>query len=880
MVVVCSLGLVVGPKSSGAQVPSPGEVFGFEPGADYELADYGQMVEYYRRLDAASDRVQMLEIGKSVRGQPMYLLIVSSEENMRELERWRGISERLARARIGEAEARRLAKEGRAVVWIDGGLDDMELATGQLMPVLIHRVATEESDEMRKIRANVVALLMPHMNPEAAANDVPWYRAQRGTPWETTEPPRLGQPYVGTDNNRDWFMITQPETWAASRIFYHVWYPQIVYNHHQTGPAYTRIVIPPYWEPKNPHIHPGVVAGVNMVGAAMAARYAAKGMPGYISRVVYDMWWNGGMRLAPYYHNMIGILTETSHRSPTPYRYDVAQWPEVIATRRGDLPRTDGTSIFYPYPWKGEESHLRDAIAYMAEASVAVLNFAANYREELLFNIWRMGRDAIEAGEKGNPYAYLVPPEQWDGSEAVELLNVLRRGGVEVHRATAAFRAGAREYPAGTYVVYAAQPFRPHLMDLLEPQRYPDRRRYVGGPPEPPYDLSGWTLSLQMGVNVVRVDESFSAATEEITEFVEPAGRVVGQGRFGWALSRRVNASVKAVNRLLAQGEAVFWATSGFRDGEGSFEAGTFVVQGRGRTEERVRRLARELEVEFVGLGARPAVGLEAVGLPRIGLYKSWVAGNDQGWTLWLLEQYGFPVDTLHNGEVRAGALARYDAIILPDQDPEEILNGHAPGTMPPEYVGGVGAEGVAALDRYVRGGGTLVAFDDASDFVAEQLGLPVRNAVAGVPEEQFFIPGSLIRATIDVNHPLAHGMQREVAASFQRSRALEIVRLSRTLEGGRVETPPPPEPPVEVVARYAEGDLLMSGWALGAERYLAGRPALVRVRHGRGTVVLFAFRPQFRGQPRATYKLIFNALYAATVRGSLPAVGGGVRGG
>lgn len=853
------------------QLPSPHDAFGFAPGADYQLADYDQMIGYYRTLAAATERVEMLEIGRSALGRPMYLLIVSSEDNMRELERWRSISERLARARVGGDEARRLAGEGRAVVWIDGGLDDQEYATGQLMPELIFRVAAEETDEMRKIRRNVVALLMPHMNPDASENDVTWYREHRGTPFETTRPPRLGQPYVGTDNNRDWFMITQPETWAASRVFYHEWYPQIVYNHHQTGPSYTRVFIPPYADPVNPDIHPGVVAGVNMVGAAMASRYAAKRMPGYVSRAIYSMWWNGGMRLAPYYHNMIGILTETSHRSPTPYRYDTSAWPEVVPMRRGEAPRTDGTSIFYPYPWFSAESHFRDAIDYMAEASVATLNLAANYREELLYNFYRMGRDAIEAGEQGRPYAYVVSAEQWDPGEARELLTVLRRGGVEIHRATRGFRADGRAYPAGSFLVAAAQAFRPHLMNLLEPQRYPERRRYPGGPPETPYDLAGWTLPMQMGVTVDRIEEPFTASTEELGQVVEtPPGAVRGRAGYGYVVSRRSNASARVVNRLLAEGERVHWAAAGFAEGDHRFAAGAFVIERGSATDERVRVAARKLGVDVTGLARQPTVPLHAIARPRVGLYASWVPVDDMGWTLWLLEQYGFPVDTLHDADVRGGELSRYDAIVLPDQSPDEMRRGHAPGTMPPEFVGGLGAGGVAALERFVRDGGTLVAFDDASDFVIDGLGLPLRNAVASVPSEEFFIPGSLVRVTVETGHPLAAGMQPQTAASFQRSRAFEIVRLSKAMEGGQVATPDPPAPPVEVVVRYATDDLLMSGWAMGEQTHLADRPAMVRVPYGEGQVVLFAFRPQFRGQPRGTYKLIFNALYAATGDGTV----------
>ncbi len=849
-------------------VPSPRDVFGFEPGADYQLADYDQMINFYRRLDAASDRVEMTQIGESSLGRPMYLVIVSSERNIRDLERWRTISERMGRARMADDEAMRLAAEGRAIVWIDGGLDDQEYATGQMMPELIHRVATDESDEMRKIRDNVVALLMPHMNPDASHNDITWYRQNRGTPFETTRPPRLGQPYVGTDNNRDWFMITQPETWAASRIFYHEWYPQIVYNHHQTGPSYTRIFIPPYADPVNPDIHPGVVAGVNMVGAAMASRYATKRMPGYVSRAVYSMWWNGGMRLAPYYHNMIGILTETSHRSPTPYGYDTDNWPEVLPMRRGEAPRTDGTSIFYPYPWISAESHFRDAIEYMTEASVATLNLAANYREEFLYNFYRMGRDAIEAGEAGNPYAYIIPQDQWDPGEAVELMNVLRRGGVEVHRATRPFRAGGTEYAAGSHVLYAAQAFRPNLVNLLEPQVYPERRRFEGGPPETPYDLAGWTLPIQMGVDVARIDEPFTASTEELEGFLEvPAGEVRGTAGYGYALSRRANASAKAVNRLLAEGNRVHWATTEFFDGGLSHDAGTFVIETSSGTEATVRTLAADLGVDFTGLAGRPGALLSELDLPRVGLYKSWAAEDDQGWTLWLLEDYGFAVDTLHNRDVRDGDLSQYDAIIISDQAVDEIFNGRRPGSVPDEYTGGLGAQGMAALANFARSGGTLIAFDDASDLLIDQLGLPVRNAVAGIPPEDFFIPGSLVRADIDVSHPLAHGMQRQTAASYQRSRAFEIVRQSKAMEGGRVDIPSVPEPPVEVVARYAEQDVLMSGWAMGEDEYLAGRPAMVTVQYGQGQVVLFAFRPQFRGQPRGTYKLIFNALYSSTLR-------------
>jgi hypothetical protein len=848
-----------------SQVPSPADAFGFPPGADYQLADYDQMQAYFKALADASPRAELVEIGRSAKGHPILLMIISSEANMRRLETWRTTAEKLARGRVGEDEAHRLATEGRAIVWVDGGMDDQEYATAQMTPELAYKVITDESAEMRFIRDNVVLLLNPVLNPDGVVNDVSWYREVRGTPYETTRPPRMGQPWAGTDNNRDWFMNNQPETRAVSRVLYTQWYPQIVYNQHQAAPDYARIFIPPFADPVNPDIHPGVTTGVNMVGAAMAARFAQKHMPGYVSRAVYSMWWNGGMRLTPYFHNMVGLLTETAHRPPTPRTYDRERFPEVLSVRRGLAARTDSTSISYPDPWFGSESHFRDAFDYMQEATFATLELAARYREDFLLNFWSMGRDAIEAGVAGGPYAYVIPPDQWDPGEAVNLVNVFRHSGVEVARATEPFTADGAEFPAGSYVVYAAQAFRPHVVNLMEPRAYPERETYPGGPPETPYDLAGWTLPMQMGVHVERVERPFQARTRPVAELAAlPAGTVPAAPGFGYAFGPRENAAHHAANRLMAAGHRVWMADAPFTSGSIEHPAGTFIVEDGGGVEASVTSAARELGVNFGGVDAEPA-SLTEVHRPRVGLYKAWHSRvDDQGWTLWLMEQYDFAVDTLHDADIRRGDLAAYDAIILPNHPGQEILQGAAPGTMPDAYVGGMGTEGVTQLKRYVEGGGTLIAFDQATDLPMDHFGIPVRNSVADLPSERFFIPGSLIRTDVMTDHPLGAGMQPQVAAAFSQSRAFEVVTLPRAAEGGREATPEAPAPAVEVVARYAEEDLLMSGWAMGEERYLAGEPAMVNVRMGSGNVVLFGFRPQFRGQPRGTYKLLFNAIQRA----------------
>ncbi|MEM9829275.1 MAG: M14 family zinc carboxypeptidase [Bacteroidota bacterium] len=843
--------------SSLAQIPSPQEVIGFQMGADYEIADYSQITDYLKKLDTASDRVQMQQIGTSVLGRPLYVLFISSEENLQQLDRWKEISTKLARARISDEEAQQLAEEGKAIVWVDGGIHSTERATTQFPAELAYMVATEETAEMKKIRENVIFLLMPNINPDGLDIVADWYKKNLGTPYETSNPPVLYHYYVGHDNNRDWFMNTQPETRAVTNLLFNEWFPQIVLNQHQTSPRWARIFIPPFSKPVNPSIHAGVVNGVNLVGNEMATRFAVKNMPGVISDITYTMWWNGGLRTAPYFHNQIGILTETGHTTPTPRYYPPDSLPKTISN---GVP-TDGTAINYPNPWQGGESHFRDAVEYMLTAGMATLSIGADRKTKWLYDMYRMGRDAIETEDEA--FAYVIPAEQWNPSEAYNLVNILRQGGLEAHQATRSFSVGDTTYAEGSFVLYGAQSFRPYLKDLLEKQEYPDLRLYPGGPPKTPYDLAGWTLPLQMGVRVDRLDNEVAIKTEEVTTVVQPpAGKVAKDATFAYALSPRDNASVMAVNHLLAEQAQVHWLGESTDD----LTAGTILIENRDDIGTTVTQLADSLGVSPISVNREPDVTLHAIRQPKVGLYKSWVANMDEGWTRWLLDQYDFQYDTLHDEQVRTTDLSQYDAIIIPDQSPHRITHGHTVYNMPEEYTGGIGLEGALALERYVEQGGTLITFDKASDFAIQQFGLPVRNVTAGLSSKDFFIPGSLIRATVDTNHPLAYGMQDTVATSFSRSRAFEIIKQEREGEGGQEDIAKLPEPRVQTVVRYAKNDLLMSGWALGEEKHIGGKGALMHVKHGQGDVVLFGFRPQFRGQPRGTYKLIFNAIYGSTI--------------
>jgi hypothetical protein len=851
-----------------AQVPRPADMFGFEPGTDYRLADYTQLVEYYRRLDAASDRVVLQEIGRSTQGRPMYVLFISSAENLAQLERWRGISERLARARgLTDDEARRLARDGKAVIWIDTGLHSSEVATTQHAPLLAYHMATDESEETRRIRDDVILLLMPQMNPDGHEIVVNWYRQQRGTPFETTSTPQVYHEYVGHDINRDWFMITQQETRHVSRVLYEEWYPQIIYNHHQTAPFPARIFIPPFADPVNPHIPPLVIRGVNMVGEHMAKRLEEEAMPGVVSRMTFTMWWNGGMRTVPYFKNMVGLLSEVAHASATPRYHHPDSLPEFFGTGAHRISARD-PSVYHANPWRGGWARLGDAVQYHLVSSLGALDIASRLREDWLFNIYRMGRDAIGQGEAGGPYAYVIPMDdgQWDRGEAVNLVNTLRRGGVEVHQATAPFNAGGRTHAAGSFIVHAGQAYRAYIVDLMEPQEHPHYEQYPGGPPQPPYGgLSGWTLPIQMAVQRHRIDEPFSAAATMVDVAMVPAGSVTS-GRFGWLLAPRRNDSAIALNRLLAAGERISVATSAFRANGRSWDAGTFVIEAGPDTRARLDHVARDLGLDFAGIGSRPgAAALRPLQRPRVALYRAWTANMDEGWTRFVLNTHEFDVTTVTNADLRAGDLGRFDIIILPHQSSASILQGHAPGRMPPEFTGGIGDEGVAALRRFIHDGGRVLAFDGATEFAIRHLDLPVANAVAGVGRAELYIPGSLIRLDVNTTHPVAWGLQPDGAAFFQESHAFYITGGTAAAGSGAAE----------VVARYADDELLLSGWEIGAQQHIAGRAAVVRVPRGAGDVVLIGFRPQFRAWPTGTFKLIFNSVFGAAADGAPPSAAG-----
>jgi hypothetical protein len=735
---------------------APHDVLGFDPGDDRKLASWAQIVEYFQKLDTASDRVLVQELGRTTLDRPFLLATISAPENLRQLDRYRDIQRRLADPRTisSGADAERLIAEGKTVVLVTFGVHSTEVGSTLSSTLVAHRLASDDSPDGREILQNCIVLLVPSLNPDGVDIVNNWYRRTLGTPYEGSGPPELYHHYVGHDNNRDWYAFTQVETQLTVDKVHNAWHPQIVHDVHQMGSFGSRLFVPPYIDPVEPNVDPLIVQGVNFMGTAMAWELTAQGLPGIVLNGIYDAWTPA--RAYQHYHGGIRILSETaSARLATPIaiRFDQLQ------LGRNYDPKT--SSWNFPMPWRGGQWRLRDIVTYQTSGVFALMRNAARYRDRWLRNFYLIGQRAIAPGE-GKPFAFLLLEEGSNPDGYARLVQILLRGAVEIHRAQQPFQADGTTYPAGTLVIPLAQPYGSFAKTLLEVQQYPDLREYPGGPPKQPYDVTAHTLPLLMNVRAVAVHRAFPADL------------------------RRIEQPPPLEQRL------------------------------------------------------KPASAA------RLGLYKSYAASMDEGWTRWILDQYRIPYTSLHDAEIRAGNLrAKFAVILFPDQSPAPIVRGLSTSAYPAEYAGGLSAAGLAELRKFVQSGGRLVALNGASDFAIETFDLPVRNVLRGLSAKEFYCPGSILKLALNASHPLAKGMPVDTIAWFEDGGAYEL-----TESGGSS---------VRVIARYGEGDPLLSGWILGPN-YVTGKAAIVEANVGDGAVVLFGFRPQYRGQSVATFPLFFNA--------------------
>jgi len=862
--------LAIHPAADG--IPTPSAFLKMNIGGDGVLANYEQIVAYFKAIDPLTDRITVQELGRTTMGHPYIVAVVTAPENRKRLGELRSINERLYDPRrTTPAEAARLIASGRAIVAMQMGIHSTEVGAPQAAMELAYRCATESTERITRVLDNVILFLSPSHNPDGAQMVAEWNAKTVGTKHEGAGIPFLYQKYVGHDNNRDWYMFTQKESRITVAKLWNVWRPQISYDMHQMGQTAARIFVPPYVEPTDPNVDPILRSQINAIGTAMAAHLQARGKTGVVVHAMYDMWTPA--RAYVNYHGGVRILSEVaSARLASPVTLKFEQLGRGIGYDAKQV------SWNYPRPWRGGTWRLRDIMDYEHDAADAVLDHAAMYREQWLRAFYEAGRHAIDRRDPitgaEKPFAIVVPAAQKDPAAARQLLWTLQFGAVEIHRASAPFTADGASYDAGSHVILMAQPASSFAKTLMERQHYPDLRQYPGGPPQRPYDVTAHTLPLLMGVDAVFVQKPFEAPLRgaEINPIVgaelarpEPSGPAKAGPYAGRKTRAYVfphdSAGIIAFNRLAQAGARAVWPAAAFTVRGRRFPAGTIVVPRTREVDANIAAAIANLPLKVETLDAPVPAGI-TVRLPRVGLYRSYVASMDEGWTRWIFEQWSLPYVSLEDRDIRAGGLReKFDAIVLPDQSASRIVEGHRPGTMPDEYVGGIGRDGVAALKRFVEDGGTLVALDSAALLPLREFGLPVRNVLEGLSGEgggddgpataragpAFYAPGSIVRTRVDVSHPIAHGAEPEGIAWFEQSPAFDVSGAARA-----------------VVSYPADGDLLLSGWLLGGER-LNGKAAVVDVPVGKGRVILFGFRPQYRAQSWSTFKLLLNALFAST---------------
>src|SRR5262245_25510950 len=690
--------------------PSPSELLGKRLGDDRVLADWTEAVRYLEALDAASDRVRVERIGRTTEGRPFLLVTITSPENFARLEAIRRDNLRLYDPRgLDEATAQALVASGKTIVALNHGIHATEAAASQTALETAYGLATAEDEEPRAILRDTVILMLPSHNPDGMQRVSEWYVRTLGTPFEGAEPPFLYHHYAGHDNNRDWYMFTQDESRLTVAHVYDRWRPQIVHDLHQMSAKAARIFLPPYVDPWEPNVDPALRAAANALGIHVAAELTSQGKPGVVTRAIYDAW--SPSRAYPFSHGGIRLLSEcASARLATPVELTQQELEPGI----GYDPRR--ASWNFPAPWLGGRWRVRDIMDYQLAATRAVLDHAAKNRIFWLRTFLAVNQRAVARHE---PYAFVIPAGSPDPYATAKLLDVLRLGGVELHRADAAFSAAGRDFGAGSWVVRMQQPASGFAKTLLETQTYPDVRPDPKAPLQKPYDATAHTLPLLLGVPVVTVLEPFEADLGRVEQPAVTAGRVFGRGR-AFAIGHRTGELV-ALARLLRAGISVRWVQSRFVDRGVSFPAGTLLVPSSAR--ERLETLARETGLEARGVDAQPpALTLH---LPRIGIYQSHSPSMDEGWTRYVLDRdVALPYVTLQGADVSGELRQRFDAIVLPDEMPRSIVDGRAPGTLPAEFTGGIGDEGVAALRRFVEAGGTLIALNNASLLPIEDLDL------------------------------------------------------------------------------------------------------------------------------------------------------------
>ncbi len=815
-------------------VPSPREVLGFEPGEDFKLASWDEILKYFIILEKNSENVKVVELGKSTLGKKFIMVLISSKENLRDIEQIKKIQYLLHDPRITSPdEAKELAKKGKAIIAFTCSIHSTEIASSLFSMRLAYWLASSNSPEVKGILENILLILVPSLNPDGIEMVVDWYRKYLNTPYEASQMPWLYHHYAGHDNNRDWFMCALKETEIMTKVYYHEWFPLLIWDIHQMGQNGPRLFLPPYYDPINPNIDPLLWRELNLLCSEATLELTKAGKKGVATNAIFDGWYNSANRSAPLRHNVIGILSEAASSnlaSPIFLR------PQNLIPRERGIYDMNLTQSSYLEPWQGGWWRIGDIIEYEEIVAKTILKRVSSEKERFMLNYYNFAKRQVEKGRNEPPYAYIIPLEQRDVPTTLKLVEVIQKGGGEVYFSKKPFTVDGVNYPAKTFIIPLSQPYRAFIKDLLEGKVYPERK--IGGALEYPYDEATWTLPLQMGVKVFEANQPLNNVELEIVpQGFRIKGNIKGKPSSYLVLNGNSNNEIILLMRSIRRNFKAYY----IKENQLSYKKGTIFIEGK--ESNTLRQWVEELGISTSWAEKEPKNPCPVK--IKLGLYKPYIPNMDEGWTRLVLENFEIPYESLNNSKIKTGDLKDLTSIIIPPMSSKSMIEGRSPQDVPPEYSGGIGMAGVSNLKEFVKNGGTLITMGTSAELPINYFGIKVSNVLKEEKEKppekrEFFAPGSIL-ITDSSDSLITFGLPAEIPIFYNEEPVFDWK------EGN-------------AILKFPEFNPLLSGIIKG-ESLIKGKSPLVEVPYGKGKIVMFGFDVIHRAQAHGTFRILFNAL-------------------
>jgi hypothetical protein len=838
----------------------PLDFFGFAPGSDKNVFTYEQLISYLQKLDASSDRLQMLEIGKSPMGKPMYIAFISDPANISRLEELKGINKKLAlNDKLTDQQQGDLIARGRVFVLATLSMHSDEVGPTQSLPIIAYDLCTTNDPEKLKWMSEVVYMVVPNHNPDGMDMIVDYYNKTKGTKLDGSDMPGVYHKYVGHDNNRDFVTLSQEDTKVIARIYNQDWFPQVFVEKHQMGSTGTRYFVPPNHDPIAENVDAGIWNWTGVFGSNLLKDMTEAGCAGVSQHYLFDDYWPGSTETC-IWKNVIGFLTESASANVASPVYVEPTELSVGGKGLSEYKK----SINMPLPWEGGWWKLSDIVKYEIVSTESILKTAYTNRDAILKYRNDICKKQVMLGLTTAPYYYILPSSQNDPGELVYIVNLLKEHGISVFSLTGNVQSGNLSFSNGDVIIPLAQPFRAFIKEVMEKQVYPVRRYTPGGEIIKPYDIASWSLPLHNGVKSFEITEVIEGISDKMAEIKGTYTLVSDPGTHPFlAFPVTSNESFRLAFEALSAGNEVWRTDKDISVNGNKLPSGSFVIKTP-TDAGAVKKLLETYAVAAIGLDSQSEG--KTLKMPRIAVLESWFHDMDAGWLRYVMDSYSIPFKVLHPADIKTEDLTKYDVIILPDENKSVLMDGkyksgesYYVSSYDPMYTKGMEKDGLSKLMKFFNDGGKIVAWGEAAGLFEglqtiqtdkenkEEFQLPFTNLAESLQKSGVYCPGSLIRMKVRDNSPLTFGMPSETGI-FYRGRPAFSTSVP-TFDMDR-----------RVIGVFPEENILMSGYCEKEEK-LANIPIMIWLKKGKGQMVLMGFSPQFRASTHATYKLLFNSI-------------------